>query len=110
MGATSGAEGRQGSGHNDLNAQTDVDEDAEEAVARGSRLFGLDDARVDADVGGGAAEVVEGVKGRDAVDAGEGTEDKELVLGWNEGAGLCRGDGERGFVCGWVEWWHGAVC
>lgn len=74
-------------GH-DLDRQTGVNQEIEEAVALCGDLLSLHDARVDADVGRAALAVVREVERRHAVNARQRAEDEQLVVGRDQVVGV----------------------
>ncbi|KAF4511601.1 hypothetical protein G6O67_003382 [Ophiocordyceps sinensis] len=100
-GAVGCAQGRERGAHDELDAQADVDGGVEDAVAARGHLLGPHHARVDAHVFGDA---LAGVAGRgqrgDRVDAGEGSEDEQLVVWRDQGVGVGTHDCEGSFRLG----------
>ena len=88
-----GAERREDRGDDYLDPEAGVDQPVKDAVAAPRGALGADYAAVDADVGGRAGGVAE-AEGGDGVDSGQGAEDEELVVDWDEGGDV--GDVERG--------------
>lgn len=85
VGASCRTEGCEGCCDDNLDSQTGVDHVVEDAVsARGLGLV-AHYASVDSDVRGAAQQMAALCESGHTVDTGQGTEDQELVVGWDEG-------------------------